>query len=260
MIYIEITLYSLIQGITEFLPISSSAHLLILEQIFQWDSLGRTLAISAHLGTLIAVLFYLKKELLELITELKKNSNVKFIINLIIMTIPILFSGLLIFKNLDNSLLTLKIVALACIFGGLILYLVDIFIKNSNKTIKELNYFESIIIGILQIFALIPGTSRAGSVITGARLFQINRTEAAKLGLYTGIPTISGAVILETSWLISNYQNYDLIYLVLIVSLSGTFAYFTIKVLIKWLKTKNFLPFFLYRLFLGIIILIFINN
>tara|TARA_B100000686_G_scaffold354748_1_gene466916 strand:+ start:5412 stop:6200 length:789 start_codon:yes stop_codon:yes gene_type:complete len=260
MLFLEIILYSLVQGITEFLPISSSAHLLILEKIFSWEIPGRTMAIAAHLGSLIAVIFFLKNDLINLTTKIQTPYNFKFLINIILITLPIIIIGLIIFKNFENSLLTLKVVALSSIIGGIILYFIDNFKKLSKKALNDLSYHEAIIIGLLQIFSLIPGTSRAGSVITGARLFNINRVEAAKLGLYTGIPTIFGAVTLEINWLISNfYFNFqNTIWLTLIVILSGIFAFITIKILVKWLKNKSFFPFVLYRLLLGIIILLYI--
>jgi len=257
MLFLEIILYSLIQGITEFLPISSSAHLLILEKIFNWEISGRTMAIAAHLGSLIAVILFLKNDLINLTTKIQTPYNFKFLINIIIITIPIVIIGLLIFKNFENNLLTLKVVALSTITGGIILYFVDNFKRPPEKKLIDLSYAEAIIIGLLQVFSLIPGTSRAGSVITGARLFNINRVEAAKLGLYTGIPTILGAVTLEINWLISNFNfNFqNTIWLILIIILSGIFAFIAIRILVKWLKNKSFFPFVLYRLLLGILIL-----
>ena len=260
MILTEIIFYSAIQGVSEFLPISSSGHLLILEKAYNWQISGRTYAIAAHLGTLLAVLFYLKKELVDLIFFIKKPKNYKFILNLILITLPIIIVGLLIFKTYDNILLTLKIVALTSILGSIILFYVDFATKENNKKMTELSYIQSFIIGIFQIFALIPGTSRAGCIITGARLFKLNRIEATKLGLFTGIPSITGAIMLESSWLISNYKSYDMLILFLIIFLSGLFALISIQLLLKWLKNKSFTPFVIYRITLGIFILIYISN
>ncbi len=262
MLFIEIIIYSLIQGITEFLPVSSSAHLLILEKIFSWEIPGRTMAIAAHLGSLIAVILFLKNDLINLSTKIQTSYNFKLLINIILITLPIVVAGLIIFKNFENNLLTLKVVSFSSIIGGLFLYFMDHFKKQTQKKLIDLSYHQAIIIGILQVFSLIPGTSRAGSVITGARLFNINRVEAAKLGLYTGIPTILGAVILEISWLISNFyfNLQNTLWLALIIILSGIFAFIAMKVLLKWLKNKSFLPFVLYRILIGIIILIYINN
>jgi len=258
MTFIELIFYSLTQGITEFLPISSSAHLLLIEKILHWNISGRTMAISAHLGSLIAVIFYLRKEIY--IININKNFNFKFIINLTIITLPILLVGLIIFKNLDNTLLTINIVAYASIIGGLLLFIFDRFDENKKKTINNISYIEALILGLFQIFALIPGASRAGTIITAARLLKLNRIESAKLGLYSGIPTISGAVILESIWLISEFKNIEIVSILIIIIFSALFAYITINLMLKWLNNKSYSPFIIYRIILGLIILIFIKN
>ena len=258
--YEEIIIYSLVQGITEFLPISSSAHLLFLENIFTWQINGRTSAIAAHLGTLIAVILYLKKDFINLNINIYRFYNNKLIINLVVATIPIILVGLLIFKNLDSELLNLRVTAMASILGGIILYWADSIKKSNNKKLENLSILQAFIIGIFQIFALIPGTSRAGAVITGARFMKLNRTEATKMGLFTGIPTISAAVVLEFSWLINNYKNMDLFLLIIITLLSCAFSIIAIKLLIIWVRNKSFLPFVIYRVLLGIIILFYISS
>ena len=258
MTFIELIFYSLTQGITEFLPISSSAHLLLIEKILHWNISGRTMAISAHLGSLIAVIFYLRKEIY--IININKNFNFKFIINLTIITLPILLVGLIIFKNLDNTLLTINIVAYASIIGGLLLFIFDRFDENKKKTINNISYIEALILGLFQIFALIPGASRAGTIITAARLLKLNRIESAKLSLYSGIPTISGAVILESIWLISEFKNIEIVSILIIIIFSALFAYITINLMLKWLNNKSYSPFIIYRIILGLIILIFIKN
>jgi len=260
MTLIELIFYSLTQGITEFLPISSSAHLLIIEKILHWDISGRTMAISAHLGSLIAVIFYLKKELFIITININKNLYFKFVVNLTIITFPILLAGLLIFKNLDNILLTLNIVAYSSIIGGLLLFIFDKFDANKKKTINNISYIEALIIGLFQIFSLIPGTSRAGTIITAARLLKLNRIESAKLGLYTGIPTISGAVILESIWLISEFKKVEIVPILIVIIFSALFAYITINLMLRWLINKSYSPFIVYRIVLGLIILLFINN
>jgi len=260
MTLIELIFYSFTQGITEFLPISSSAHLLIVEKILHWDISGRTMAISAHLGSLIAVFLYLKKEIFIITININKNYNFKFIINLTIITFPILIVGLLIFKNLDNILLTINIVAYSSIIGGLLLFVFDKFEENKKKTINNISYIEALIIGLFQIFSLIPGASRAGTIITAARLFKLNRIESAKLGLYTGIPTISGAAILESMWLISEFKKIEIVSILIVIIFSALFAYISIKLMLRWLYNKSYLPFIIYRIFLGLTILLFINN
>jgi undecaprenyl-diphosphatase len=262
----EIILYSFIQGVTEFLPISSSAHLFLLENIFNWPVSGRTMAIAAHLGTLIAVIFFLRKDIAEIFTSLNKikdhkiNKNIILFRNLIIITIPILMIGLFIFKNLDKQLLLLNIVAWSSLIGGILLYICDKY-RNEERDIYSLSILDSLFIGFFQIFALIPGASRAGSIITASRILKLTRIESTKLGLYSGIPTIAGAVILELFWLINNALNkQEFLFIAITGILSFIFAYLSILFLIRWLQNYTFIPFVIYRIILGLILLYLINT
>ena len=261
----EISFYSLVQGITEFLPISSSAHLFILEKFLNWSLPGRTMAIAAHLGSLFAVLLYLKHDVHNItksffkVKNYSQDNNIKLVKNIIIITVPIILVGFFIFKNLDDKLLTLNVIAWSSLLGAILLFISDKF-KTKEKNISSLSYLECLFIGLVQVFALIPGASRSGAIITGARMLNIGRIEAAKLGLYTSIPTIIGAVILELIWLINNESNSEkYLNISLTCVMSFVFAYLSIIVLMKWLKTKNFTPFVLYRILLGFMILIIIN-
>ena len=262
----EIFLYSFIQGVTEFLPISSSAHLFLLENIFNWPISGRTMAIAAHFGTLIAVIFFLKKDITKIFTSLNKikghkiDKNIMLLRNLIIITIPILIIGLSIFKNLDKQLLLLNVVAWSSLIGGILLYISDKY-RNQERDIYSLSILDSLFIGFFQIFALIPGASRAGSIITASRILKLTRIEATKLGLYSGIPTITGAVILEFFWIVSNALNkQEFLFTIIISILSFIFAYLSILFLIRWLQNYTFIPFVIYRITLGIVLLYLINT
>ena len=254
---IELFIYSFIQGITEFLPVSSSAHLNLLESFFGWREVGRTFVIAAHLGTLLTVLFYLRGEIILILKNInynKNEKNFKLVLNITIMTIPILVLGFIVFKTLDFILLNLQLIAWATILGALILFISDKS-KNYNKTISDLSYKESLFIGLMQVFALIPGSSRAGMIITACRFLKISRTNSTQIVLFSGIPTIFCAVILELVWLTKNKNemyNYDLI---LVTMLSSLFSYITIFYLFKWVKEKSFSPFIIYRFILGILIL-----
>ena len=203
---IELFIYSFIQGITEFLPVSSSAHLTLLESFFGWREVGRTFVIAAHLGTLLTVLFYLRGEIKVILKDInynKNKKNFKLVLNITIMTIPIIVFGFIVFKTLDFILFNLQLIAWATILGALILFISDKS-KNYNKTISDLSYKESLFIGLMQIFALIPGSSRAGMIITACRFLKISRTNSTQIVLFSGIPTIFCAVILELVWLTKN--------------------------------------------------------
>jgi undecaprenyl-diphosphatase len=265
MVFWEISLYSLVQGITEFLPISSSAHLFVLESILNWSIPGRTMAIAAHLGSLAAVMLYLKSDIINIIDSFFKveiniqNHNITLLKSLIIITLPIIIIGLFVFKNLDEKLLTLNVIAWSSIIGASLLYIADNF-KPQKRDIFSLSLLECLFIGIMQVYALIPGASRAGEIITAARILNIKRIDATKLGLFTSLPTIIGAVLLELIWLINNTLNNEkYLYILITCIMSFIFAYLSIIFLMQWLKTRSFTPFILYRILLGIVILYFIK-
>jgi len=152
------------------------------------------------------------------------------------------------------------VIAWSSIIGAILLFISDKF-KIKEKNISSLSFSECLFIGILQVFALIPGASRSGTIITAARILNIQRIEAAKLGLYTSIPVILGAVTLESIWLINNVSNItNYLYIVITCIMSFIFAYLSIIFLMKWLKTKSFAPFILYRILLGLTILAILNT
>ena len=258
--FLELLLYSFIQGVTEFLPISSSAHLNILEIIFGWSGIGRTYAIAAHLGTLITLLIFLRSDLLLIIKKAnfklfnKKNENNKTILNIIIITIPIVLVGLFIFKTLDNMLLNLKIIGWSSILGALLLLVSDKFKLNKIK-LASLSYLQAFFIGLMQCFALIPGTSRAGMIITACRFMKISRQNSTQIVLYTGIPTITAAVTIEFLWLIKNSNQLIHSSVIIVTLLSCFFSYISIIYLFKLINNYSFLPFVIYRLIIGSLII-----
>ena len=158
-----------------------------------------------------------------------------------------------------GKILSFNIIAIAGIIGAGLLYIADNN-KIEKRNIYSLTILDSLFIGLFQIFALIPGASRAGTIITAARFLELTRIESTKLGLYSGLPTILGAVMLEALWLINNISNnQEIMSIILILLLSFFFAYLSIIFLIKWLKNYTFLPFVIYRISIGIIILFLIN-
>ena len=189
--FLEIFIYSIIQGFTEFLPISSSAHLYFLEDLFNWTNNGVIYALAAHLGTLLAVVFYQKNNLYSLIKDssfTKKNTT--YIIYIFIASLPVILIGgivSLFFSDIYKS--KLIIIGSASIFGGLLLDFSDRY-KQSSKIKKKISFQMAVITGFFQILALIPGMSRSGTVITALRLCSLNRNESIKFSLLSGIPIL----------------------------------------------------------------------
>ena len=250
----------LIQGLTEFLPISSSAHLLLPSLLFGTNDLGLYFDISVHAGTLAAVIYYFKSDIF-LMTQsvltknidLQKYKNLTF--QLLIATIPVVLVGY-IFKDLiEQRIFSIESIAISNLIFAAILLLA--FLQNkSGKGIYEITLFTALFIGAFQCFALIPGASRSGTAITAALLIGLNLKDASKFAFMLGIPTILGALVL----LVIDMQNTDIQFdfLILITGFltSMIFAFFTIKLFLSFVEKIGMVPFVLYRVLLGVILLL----
>jgi undecaprenyl-diphosphatase len=213
---IEIIILSIVQGISEFLPISSSAHLNIVEVIFEFNSNSLMIDVSLHLGSLLAIIFYFRRELLDL------KNNQKLLSLVIIGSIPIVIAGYTISTTGIINLLedNLKVIAWTTLIFGIILYLADKS-KFDKKISSNLNFKTILYIGLFQILALIPGVSRAGITITAARFFRYNRFDSSKISFLLAIPAIAGASVLQLKDAVG--QNFGFNYLVL---MSITLSFF----------------------------------
>ena len=247
----EIIILSLIQGITEFLPISSSAHLYLIQDIFKWTDNALLFALGAHLGTFLALIFFNRK----LFINFKKNDRFIFAI---ISSIPVIFLGGLIgLYGFDSFKSNLYIIAIACIIGGIVLDFSD-HLNKQNKNNNTIKLRDSIIIGIFQILALIPGMSRSGSVITAMRFIGINRKLSIEFSLLTGIPVLFAACFFGIYKVIDiNYLDVSKLFIIVLISFIT--AILTIHFFFKWIKKFSFRLFSIYRILLGIFILIYIT-
>jgi len=251
---IEIIILSIVQGISEFLPISSSAHLNIVEIIFEFNSNSLMIDVSLHLGSLLAIIFYFRKELLDL------KNNQKLLSLIIIGSIPIVIAGYIIsitglINLLENNL---EIIAWTTLIFGIVLYLADKS-KLDKKISSDLTFKTILYIGLFQILALIPGVSRAGITITAARFFKFNRFDSSKISFLLAIPAIGGASLLQLKNVID--QSFELNYLILIsITLSFLFSYFTVKYFIEYVNKFSLNVFVIYRIIISIILFIIIYN
>ena len=247
----EVFLLSIVQGVTEFIPVSSSAHLILFSNLFNFSSENLTIDVSLHFGSFAAIIFYFKKEILDFL----KNKNLFFLI--IISSLPTLFLGFLLIKfDLIDNLRNIKIIGWTTLFFGIVLYLSDLR-ATKNKISSDFNLKYSIIIGLIQILALIPGVSRSGITISTARFLQFERSEAAKISFWLSIPTL-GAIgfyniqnLIQTNNLTITIENN------FAMLASFIFSLLTIKYFIKYLQNFSMLIFVIYRLILGIVLIIF---
>ena len=246
---IQILLISIIQGIAEFIPVSSSAHINLLSNLFNYEKIELAINVSAHFGSLVAVLFYFNKE----IYNFSKNKNLFY--KVIIASIPIFIIGyILIELKIISNLRTIEIMGWTTIIFGILLYISDKF-KIKLKMKNNFTFRNAIIIGFYQTLALIPGVSRSGIIITGARFLKFNRIDAAKISFLLSIPALGAWSLYGCFELIKQNDQILTISSTLTAFLSFIFSYITIKYFLIYLKKFNLNLFVIYRLILGIILL-----
>lgn len=246
---LEIFILSLVQGITEFLPISSSSHLILISKYLNFETKNLSIDVSLHIGSFIAVIYYFRNDILDFI------KNKKLFYKIIISSIPVMIVGFFLVKlNLIEHLRNIKMIGWMTIIFGVLLYISDK--CELNKKIEtKFTYKSAIFIGLLQVLSLIPGVSRSGITITAARFLKFNRFDSAKISFLLSIPTL-GAVSLFGLKNILSSESIDFSILNLLsILLAFCFSYITIKYFLKFIKEFTLFYFVLYRIILGIIIL-----
>ena len=249
--FIEILILSSVQGISEFLPISSSAHLILVSNFYDLKTSSLLIDISLHLGSLIAVIFYFRKELFDL-----RNNN-KLLSLIIIGSLPLIIFGYILYTTeFINLLRNTKIIAITTLFFGFILFFADQ--RKTDRNIStNLNIKSVLLIGLFQILALIPGVSRAGITITAARFLNFNRIDSSKISFLLSIPALAGASFLGLREAFE--QSIEINHLLLIAAfLSFVFSFFTIKYFLKFINKISFNIFVVYRIILGLILFLII--
>jgi Uncharacterized bacitracin resistance protein len=219
---IEVLILSAIQGISEFLPISSSAHLILVSSLYEFKSSSLLIDISLHLGSLVAIVYYFKEELLNI------NKNKRLISLIIIGSIPLIIFGYILYTTgLIYSLRNIETIAWTTLIFAIVLYISDKS-RFDKKISTNLNIQSILFIGIMQILSLIPGVSRAGITITAARILKFNRVDSSKISFLLSIPALAGASILSLKDIF--YQTTEFNYLVLIGYVSSfIFSFLTVK-------------------------------
>ncbi len=250
----ELVLLSIIQGVTEFLPISSSAHLILVSKYFNLSNTNLTLDISLHLGSFLAIIFYFRDDLINFI------KNKELFKKILITSIPVSVFGFFLVKtNYIDAFRNYSVIGWSTIIFGLILFFSDLQVTNKNIK-KNFSYNNAFFIGFIQILSLIPGVSRSGITITSARILKYNRIDSAKISFLTSLPVLA----IVSAYNLQKIIIKDSIDISLInftgVILSFLFSYLTIKLFIEFLKKFNLFIFVIYRLILGLIILFYVYN
>ena len=245
--FLEIFILSAVQGISEFLPISSSAHLILISSFFELKTNSLLIDISLHLGSLIAIVFYFRKDLFDL------NNNRKYLNLILFGSIPLLIFGYILHTSeLIYLLRNIKIIAFTSLFFGIILFFSDQ-AKTEKNISTNLDFKSIIFIGLFQILALIPGVSRAGITLTAARFLKFNRVDAGKISFLLSIPALAGASFLGLKDLVD--QPIEINYLIIFaIILSFLFSFITVKFFLNFINKFSLNIFIIYRILLSLIL------
>lgn len=261
---LHLVLIALIQGLTEFLPISSSGHLILLPGLTSFEDQGQLIDVAVHVGTLVAVILYFRRDVAEVLAGLGRiargkvdTRGARLAIGLIAATGPVMAAGFILHATgLDQMLRSVAVIGWTMLGFGLVLYWADM--KGAEvKTLDDWRFRDAVTLGLWQAIALIPGTSRSGITITGARRLGYSREEAARIAMLMSIPTIlaSGVllgldVVQEGNWT----GAHDAALAAVLACLAALLA---LAVMMRLTKTMSFTPYVIYRVILGVILLIY---
>ena len=247
---IEILILSLVQGITEFLPISSSSHLILISEYLDYKNQGLSIDVSLHIGSFIAVIFYFKQDIMNFL----KNKILFF--KILISSLPIMVVGFfLVQSGLVEKIRNLEVIAWTTLIFGFLLYLSDKF-KLTNNLKDNYSYKAAFLIGVLQILSLIPGVSRSGIAITAARLLNFKRIDSAKISFLLSIPILGAVSFFGLQNIIVSENIFFTKINLLAIFFSFLFSLITIKYFLKYIKKFSLNIFVFYRVFLGVILLL----
>jgi len=262
----QIIVLAIIQGLTEFLPISSSAHLILIPKLTTWPDQGLAFDVAVHIGSLVAVLWYFRNDLKPLtiawvksIQTRQQTPESRLVWAVGFATIPVAIAGLLMAKMVETDLRSITVIAIATIVFGLLLGYADVYGKGTRNE-YNLTWKDVLFIGLAQALALIPGTSRSGITMTAALLLNLERKAAARFSFLLAIPAILLAGGHDVVKLLKQTAPVDWFSLGLGTVLSAVSAYFCIKIFIDLIDRIGMLPFVVYRLLLGMILLAWVLN
>jgi undecaprenyl-diphosphatase len=259
MTLIQIIVLSLIQGLTEFLPVSSSAHLILGSKVFDWPDQGLVFDVATHLGTLLAVLVYFRKDIYNMIrpwigTSEDDGGSRKLGLILIVASIPAIIAGGLMHNWVESVLRDTRVIAYSTIGFGLLLWWADARFARS-RLLPDMTMKTGIMIGLAQVLALVPGTSRSGITITMGRMLGFNADSAARFSFLLSIPIIASAGGYGVLRMLLHDAPIDWFQFGLAVVLSALAGWLCIAAFLALLQRVGLVPFVIYRLVLGVTLL-----
>ena len=267
---IKILILGVVEGLTEFLPISSTGHLIVATEVLNFENnLGSTFEIFIQIGAVIAVIAYYRADFLRQARTIQKDSSVQRLwLGILVAFIPAAVLGLLFEDQIDAVLFSPTVVAISLIIGGIIFIIVERSPltqepespseSQEEQALTDVTLKQALLIGLVQTFALIPGMSRSGASIIGGMVSGLHRKVATQFSFYLAIPTLGGATVYKFVQSIDGMSSTDLVYLILGAVVSGIVAWLSIGWLLRYVSSNSFIPFGVYRIFAGIVILLLI--
>jgi undecaprenyl-diphosphatase len=246
---IEVLILSAIQGVSEFLPISSSAHLILVSSLYEFKSSSLLIDISLHLGSLLAIIYFFREELLDI-------KNNKRLLSLIFLgSIPLIIVGYILYSTgLIYSLRNIKVIAWTTLIFGVILYVADKS-RFDKKISTHLNFKSIFFISLFQILSLVPGVSRAGITITAARILKFNRFDSSKISFLLSIPALGGASFLSFKDLLNQSVEFNYLVIIAIIT-SFIFSFTTVKFFLIYINKFSMNAFVIYRIIIALILFV----
>jgi undecaprenyl-diphosphatase len=257
----QIIILAIVQGLTEFLPVSSSAHLILVPMLVQWPDQGLVFDVAVHVGSLIAVLIYFRIEVIDMLVAWTRSlvgagvtSNSRLGWWVILSTVPAVIVGFLCKDFIESDLRSPWVIAITTIVFGLLLWFADTR-KLKQRSEYELKLPDVVTIGLFQAIALIPGTSRSGITMTAGLLLGMTRQAAARFSFLLSIPLILASGVLQTTALTQSVQAIDWFALSLAIILSAISAGLCIHLFLRLIEKVGMMPFVIYRLLLGVVLI-----
>ncbi len=258
MTFLQIAVLSVVQGITEFLPISSSGHLILVPALAGWPDQSLIMDVAVHVGTLGAVVCYFWRDVWSMVVGLgrlargrRRDTGGKLVLLIAVGTIPaVIAGGAIKLTGAETALRSVELVAWTTIGFGILLFAADRFFLRVRR-FEHFTWVQALCIGIAQALALLPGTSRSGITMTAARMFGFERQDAARFSMLLAIPTIVAAAVIEGAELVTHPAPGLIGQLAIAAALSCAVGLLAIAGLMAWLRRAGFAPFALYRLLLG---------
>ena len=253
----QLLVIALVQGITEFLPISSSAHLILIPVVTGWADQGLAIDVAAHIGTLAAVILYFRSDVGRLLTGARdaavrrRSAEARLLLQLAVATLPVVVAGFVLKDMIATDMRSPVLIAATTAGFGLLLFTADRRADDARGGIETLSWTAVLLIGLAQALALVPGVSRSGITMTAALFLGLRRTDAARFSLLLSIPTTAAAGTLGAAdlWQSGDAALQSDALLVAVFAFASAFA--AIAGLMAWLRRASFLPFVVYRLVLA---------